>query len=134
MIDVIRAEENGYDWVILQSYEEAYIEAAHEYDDHVQTKQILIGEDSTPLLAFYVESRIHLGRSHRDNRLSALNPDFTSLSTRRIFRMHARGYKVYTFLVNEREDMIKMRHMGVDGIITDFPERLIQVKKDIEAF
>ncbi|MFT5640456.1 MAG: glycerophosphoryl diester phosphodiesterase [Cyclobacteriaceae bacterium] len=134
LIDVIRAEENGYDWVILQSYEEAYIEAAHEYDDHVQTKQILIGEDSTPLLAFYVESRIHLGRSHRDNRLSALNPDFTSLSTRRIFRMHARGYKVYTFLVNEREDMIKMLHMGVDGIITDFPERLIQVKKDIEAF
>jgi glycerophosphoryl diester phosphodiesterase len=48
--------------------------------------------------------------------------------------MHARGYKVYTFLVNEREDMIKMLHMGVDGIITDFPERLIQVKKDIEAF
>lgn len=133
LIDVIRGERNGYDWVILQSYEQAYLDAAHEYDDHVQTKQLLVGEDSTPLLAFYMESRVHLGRSHTDARLTALNPEFTTLSTRRVFRMHARGYKVYTFLVNNRDDMIKMLHMGVDGIITDYPEKLIQIRKEIAA-
>ncbi len=29
--------------------------------------------------------------------------------------------------------MVKMLHMGVDGIITDYPQILIQIRKDIEA-
>lgn len=133
LIDIIRNEKNGYDWVILQSYENEYLEVAHEYDDHVQTKKLLIGEDSTPLLAFYIETRIILGRAKLEGRLSALNPEYTTLSTRRIFRMHAHGFKVYTYPVNTRADMVKMMHMGVDGIITDHPEILSQVIKEIKA-
>lgn len=133
LIDVIREEENGYDWVILQSYENEYLEAAHEYDEHVQTKKLLIGEDSTPLIAFYMETRLHLGRAKLEGRLSALNPEYTTLSTRRIFRMHAHGFKVYTYPVNTREDMVKMMHMGVDGIITDHPEEMIKIREEIKA-
>ncbi|MEO9473952.1 MAG: glycerophosphodiester phosphodiesterase family protein [Cyclobacteriaceae bacterium] len=133
LVDVIRAEKNGYDWVILQSYEDGYIAAAHEYDDHVQTKKMLIGEESTPLIAFYVETRLHLGRAKPEGRLSALNPEYTTLSTRRIFRMHAHGFKVYTYPVNNRDDMVKMMHMGVDGIITDHPEIMLQIREDVAA-
>ena len=131
LIDVIRQENNGFEWCILQSYEDKYLEEAHNYDERVQTKKLLIGEDSAPLVAFYVESRVHLGRSKHELKLDALNPHFETLSPRRVFRMHARGYKVYTYPVNEREDMIKCLNMGVDGIITDFPSRLIELKKDI---
>lgn len=133
LVDVVRAEKNGYDWVILQSYEDSYLEAAHQYDEHVQTKKLLIGEESTPLIAFYMETRLHLGRAKLEGRLSALNPEFTTLSTRRIFRMHAHGFKVYTYPVNTREDMVKMMHMGVDGIITDHPEVMLQIRKEIAA-
>lgn len=133
LIDIVKEERNGFDWCILQSYEDRYIEEAHAYDDRIQTKKLLIGEDSAPLIAFYVETRVHLGRSKKETRLNALNPHFETLSPRRVFRMHARGFEVYTYPVNERDDMIKMLNMGVDGIITDFPGRLINLRKDIEA-
>ncbi|WP_421893513.1 glycerophosphodiester phosphodiesterase [Marinoscillum sp.] len=133
LVDVIRAEKNGYDWIILQSEEVEYIEAAHEYDDHVQTKKLMISEDSAPLIAFYVETKMHLGRAKEDDRMKALNPEYHTLSTRRVFRMHARGFQVYTYSPNNREDMVKMLHMGVDGIITDYPQILIQIRKEIEA-
>lgn len=133
LIDIVRAEKDGFEWCILQSYEEKYIEEAHAYDDRIQTKKLLIGEDSAPLIAFYVETRVHLGRSKKESRLNALNPHYETLSPRRVFRMHARGFEVYTYPVNERDDMIKMLNMGVDGIITDFPGRLIKLRKDIEA-
>ena len=134
LVDVIREEKDGFEWCILQSYEESYLEEAKAYEPKVQTKQLLVGEDSAPLLAFYVETRVHLGRGHKDETaLAALNPHYETLSPRRIFRMHARGYKVFTYPVNERDDMIKMLNMGVDGIITDFPSRLIQIRKDIET-
>lgn len=133
LIDVIREEKNGYEWIILQSYETDYLEAAHEYDDHVQTKKIMIGEDSAPLIQFYIETKMHLGRAKEDDRMKALNPEYHTLSTRRVFRMHARGFEVYTYAVNNREDMIKMLHMGVDGIITDYPAILMEIKEEIEA-
>ncbi len=133
LIDIIREEENGYEWIILQSEETEYLEAAHEYDDHVQTKKLMIGEDSTPLLAFYIETKTHLGRAKEDDRMKALTPEFHTLSTRRVFRMHARGFQVYTYSPNEESDMIKMLHMGVDGIITDYPDRLVKIRKQIEA-
>lgn len=133
LINIIRQEKNGFEWCILQSYEDKYIEEAHAYDDRIQTKKLLIGEDSAPLIAFYMETRVHLGRSKKETRLNALNPHFETLSPRRIFRMHARGFDVYAYPVNERSDMIKMLNMGVDGIITDYPARLIQLKKEIEA-
>lgn len=133
LVDIIRQEKNGYDWIILQSYEPEYIHAAHEYDPHVQTKKIMIGEDSAPLIAFYIESKMHMGRAKEDDRMKALNPEYHTLSTRRVFQMHAKGFEVYTYAVNNREDMIKVLHMGVDGIITDYPDILMQVKREIQA-
>ncbi len=132
LVGIVRSENNGEDWIILQSYEEDYLEEVHELDSLIQTKALVVGEDSAPLIAFYLETRVHLGRAAKeDNRLSALNPDWTTLSPRRIFRMHARGYEVYAYPVNEREDMIKMLNAGVDGIITDFPNRLIRLREEI---
>lgn len=133
LVDVIREEKNGYDWIILQSYDVEYIEEAHKYDDHVQTKKLMIGEDSAPLISFYVETKMHLGRAKEDDRMKALNPEFHTLSTRRVFRMHARGFQVYTYSPNTREDMIKMLHMGVDGIITDYPNILMDIRNEISA-
>ena len=82
-----------------------------------------------------METKVQLGRATKrdDEQLDALNPPAETLSAKRIFRMHARGFKVYTDLINERDEMIKMLNAGVDGIITDYPDRLLQVRKDIAA-
>lgn len=138
MVDVIKSEPNGEDWIYVQSYDNEYLEDIHEMDSLVQTKQLLIGEDSPPLIAFYLETRIHLGHAKESNRMKALNPEWKTLSPRRIFRMHARGYEVYTYSddPNElvtRDDMLKMLNAGVDGIITDNPEALMDLRAEIRA-
>lgn len=138
MVEVIKSEPNGEDWIFVQSYENEYLEDIHELDSLVQTKQLMIGEDSPPLIAFYLETRIHLGHAKESNRMKALNPEWKTLSPRRIFRMHARGYEVYTYsdqadeLVT-RDDMLKMLNAGVDGIITDNPETLLEIREEIRA-
>lgn len=132
LIDVIRQERNGFEWCIIQSYEHDYLEEAHTYDDRIQTKRVLIGEDSAPLIAFYVETRMHLGRSEKEAQLTTLNPHYSTLSPRRVFRMHARGFQVFAYPVNERENMIKMLSMGVDGLITDNPEVAMELRTELK--
>lgn len=40
---------------------------------------------------------------------------------------HARGLAVHVWTVNDPDDMRRLIHMGVDGIITDYPGRLAAV-------
>jgi glycerophosphoryl diester phosphodiesterase len=38
---------------------------------------------------------------------------------------HRRGLKVFVFTVNEPKDIARMRTLGVDGVFSDFPERVV---------
>ncbi len=138
MVEVIKNEPNGEDWIYVQSYENEYLEDIHELDSLIQTKQLMIGEDSTPLIAFYVETKAHLGHAKVSNRMKALNPEWKTLSPRRIFALHAGGYEVYTYADDPtelitRDEMAMMLNAGVDGIITDNPEVLIELRDEIRA-
>ncbi len=37
----------------------------------------------------------------------------------------AQGRKVYVYTVNEPDDMLRLRAMGIDGIFTDYPDRAL---------
>lgn len=132
LVEVVLSEENGEDWIILQSYEPTYLDEVHELDPYIDTKALIIGEDSPPLIAFYIETRIHMGRAKESDRMKAINPQWETLSPRRVFQMHAKGYEVFAYPINNRDDMVKMLNAGVDGIITDFPDIAIQLREDIK--
>jgi glycerophosphoryl diester phosphodiesterase len=54
----------------------------------------------------------------------SINPDFGSLTDENVQKIHDEGFKIYTWTVNETEDLDRMKKLGVDGIFTDFPERI----------
>lgn len=54
----------------------------------------------------------------------AINPHFSRLNAGNVARIHGEGLRIYPWTVNEPEDIRHMQALGVDGIITNFPERL----------
>ncbi len=54
----------------------------------------------------------------------AINPDFEKLTEENVLAIKEAGFKIYTWTVNEEQDIIKVKRMGVDGIFTNFPERI----------
>jgi glycerophosphoryl diester phosphodiesterase len=56
----------------------------------------------------------------------AINPNFKSLTQKNIKKIQDAGFKVYPWTVNEPEDIKKMIKIGVDAVITDYPERIRQ--------
>ena len=54
----------------------------------------------------------------------AINPNFKTLTTENTAKIHDEDLKIYTWTVNEPEDIQKMKDFGVDGIITNYPERV----------
>lgn len=54
----------------------------------------------------------------------AINPYFKKLTAENTLAMKEAGFKIYTWTVNEPQDIVAMQKLGVDGIITNFPERV----------
>jgi len=54
----------------------------------------------------------------------ALHPHFSLLTESNVTRAQQAGYKIITWTVNEPEDIARVKALGVDGIISDYPERL----------
>ncbi len=54
----------------------------------------------------------------------AINPNYKLLTAANSLKIQEAGFKIYTWTVNEPEDILAMKQFGVDGIITNYPERL----------
>jgi glycerophosphoryl diester phosphodiesterase len=57
----------------------------------------------------------------------AINSSFKNLNEKNIRLAHAAGIEVHAWTVNTPADMEKVISLGVDGIITNHPDRLIDV-------
>ncbi len=58
---------------------------------------------------------------------AAYNLRITLATEARIRRLQAAGRKVYVWVVNEEAEMRQFIELGVDGLFTDFPQRLARV-------
>ena len=54
----------------------------------------------------------------------AVNPYFKDLNQENIEEIQSNGFKVFPYTVNELHDIERMIELGVDAIITDYPERV----------
>lgn len=60
----------------------------------------------------------------RDLKAEAINPNYHKLSADNVRKISGENFKVYTWTVNDTTDIKKMQGLGVDGIITNYPERM----------
>ena len=54
------------------------------------------------------------------------SPFYRDLTEETVAEAHALGLRVVVWTVNEVEDMLALARMGVDGVITDYPDRAVE--------
>jgi len=54
----------------------------------------------------------------------AIHPHFSLLTEENVQKTQEQGFKIYTWTINETEDIERIKAYNIDGIITDFPERI----------
>ena len=53
----------------------------------------------------------------------SVHPYYHLLTAENVAKMQSKNFKIYPWTVNELEDIIFVKSLNVDGIITDFPDR-----------
>ena len=54
----------------------------------------------------------------------SIHPDFQLLSTENVALIHENGFEVFPWTVNSKEGIQKIKSFNVNGIISDFPDRI----------
>lgn len=72
-------------------------------------------ENENPLDAIPLAKELHA---------VAINPDYEKLDIEIANQIRAAGFKIFPWTVNDPQAIIKMKRIGVDGIFTNYPERV----------
>lgn len=54
----------------------------------------------------------------------AIHPDYQTLTQKKVTTIKEEGFKIYTWTVNAPKAIAKMKDFKVDGIITNYPDRV----------
>ena len=138
LLNVIRKHDfinrvtiQSFDWRTLQETQRqapkiptSYLTAQQRWQDNIQVGRTgpspwtagfdIDSFDGTPEMVKAAGGRIW-------------SPYYKELSAQDLHRAHAVGLKVNVWTVNDVDSMEALIKMGVDGIITDYPDRLRQV-------
>ena len=119
VMEVLR-EEGVAERSTLQSFDPRTLAAAASAG-WMHDLAILVGEDQAALLDVpYGRWGDELGFEP-----TILSPNWKLVSERLVARVHEHGMKVIPWTVNNPLDMQRMISMDVDGLITDYPDRLV---------
>jgi glycerophosphoryl diester phosphodiesterase len=95
---------SSFDWDELRAFR------AQDADS-----RIAVLTDGDPLKALDVA---------RELKAEAINPSAAGVTAENVAAIHEAGFKVYVWTVNETVEFEALREMGVDGIFTDYPDRM----------
>lgn len=116
LMAVIR-EKKIEDRVIIQSFDFRTLIYLHEKYPSIKTAVLI--EDSQV--------------KDFDEQLSALgyipeiySPNHTMVDEKMVKQCHEKGMKIIPWTVNDKKQIKKLRKMGVDGIITDYPDLFLK--------
>lgn len=112
IMDVVNAKQIE-DYVIIQSFDFRTLQYLHQKYPGVRTAMLIEGEDTRTL----------------DEQLKALgftpsiySPAYTLVNEKLLKKCHAKQIRVIPWTVNEKAKIDELKAMGVDGIITDYPD------------
>lgn len=102
-------------WVIVQSFDFRTLQELHKSHPHVKTS-LLTNNKKT-----FEENLADLGFTP-----TIYSPHHTLVTAELVKACHERNIKVVPWTANTAEDIARLKALGVDGIITDYPNLLAE--------
>ncbi len=104
----------------VQCFDEKPLNILHRMDYKIDTA-FLVGDTG------YVETKL----AKLDFEPTIYSPHYKLVNDELVKYCHKNGLKIIPWTVNEEQDITKIINMGVDGIITDYPDKVIEIYEGI---
>ena len=115
------AARRQYGWrddlILVSSFNHSRLEAVHGRDPRIRLGVLIEGPpgDAAAVAAALGAYSVHLSLAFMERGV--------------VEHAHSRGLRVFVFTVNDPDDIRRMAALGVDGVFTNYPERVLQHQK-----
>jgi glycerophosphoryl diester phosphodiesterase len=122
-LTVEAVKRNGAEsWCELQSFSQIAVEKMLEEKSSMPVYKLVVG--NVPLLPLHHDGKMKSGSAYQYKNVTGINPNYRFAKKRVLKKLHERNQKMYVWTVNDEKLMKKLLLWGVDGIITNYPEKL----------
>lgn len=121
-------KHNAKKWCVIKSFRDEILKTAGDIDAGIETCKLVKG--NVPLLPFHIDMNFKIGSILQYKKTNSISICHKTIKPGTVAKIKQRGQQVLAWTVNEKADMKKMIAAGVDGIITDYPERLKEVLEE----
>ena len=108
LVDVLE-EKKITPWVIIQSFDIRTLQVLHEKYPHIKTSYLISKGD--------LESNLTTLGFTPD----IYSPNYKLVNAELVNEVHNKNIKIIPWTVNTKEEIKELKDMGVDGIISDYP-------------
>ena len=121
VVDFISAQRK-YGWrddlILVSSFNHRELEEVRRIDPRIRLGALMVGlpVDDAAFAAALGAYSVHLSLEFIDRRF--------------VDDAHSRGLRVFVFTVNYPDDIRRMEGLGVDGVFTNYPERVLSHQKE----
>ncbi|GGD78701.1 glycerophosphoryl diester phosphodiesterase [Emticicia aquatilis] len=105
--------------VTLQSFDYNVLKFWHKQIEQKKYKSIAL----SALIEPFDNNEVQFNLDKLGFKPQIWSPYFAQATEKRVKELHELGIKVIPWTVNKREDMEKVKAVGCDGLITDYPDR-----------
>lgn len=121
---------NAHSWTIVQSFNKKTVERVKILDNKIIT-YYLLGRN---FMSYYHSLQAKNKKNKTQEFLfDGIAVHYSMLNAASVDSVKQMGLGVFTWTVDEEDDMKKMIEFGVDGIITDSPDKLIGLIESMKA-
>lgn len=114
----IRARKDAdYRRLLVSSFDIPQLRRVHELDSDI------------PLAGLYERPSAEALRTAGELGFLAINVSLKSVAAEFVKRAHEGGLLVLVYTVNKPEDITRMIEIGVDGVFSDYPDRVLRARR-----
>lgn len=117
---------SGPDWIVIQSFDSIILQRFHKLFPEYEIHKLLVFR--LPVFNVQLDRSLKVEDALKSHLYRAINVDHRFVSPRFISKVHRMEKKVFCWTVNDPVRMAKLIDWKVDGIITNYPDRLEKLR------
>lgn len=109
-------------WAVVHSFNDRVLEYFDDNYPFVRLQKLFVSKPSW--LPLMLDFKLHFASLKDYDYVEGFGVRKTDVDTRLVRKIHSLNQVLHVWTVNEPEDIDKMIELGVDGIISNFPDRV----------